>query len=151
MSPDRRRVAPTARIEVLGLGRFPAARPAALAAWGGRLLEALAPDGGTLAVRLVGDRTMRRLNREYRGRDATTDVLSFPGATTPEGPHLGDVVISVPRAAVQAREAGHRAARELRLLLLHGALHCLGYDHEKDGGEMARLERRLRRRFLDGA
>jgi len=150
VSPARRRGAPGRRIEVLGLGRFPAARPAGLAGWGSKLLDVVDPAGGTLAVRLVGDRTMRGINREFRGIDATTDVLSFPGGETPEGPHLGDVVISVPRAAEQARAAGHRTARELRVLLLHGVLHCLGYDHENDDGEMERTERRLRRRLLNG-
>ena len=58
-------------------------------------------------------------------------------------------MISVPTARRQARAAGHSAERELRLLLLHGVLHCLGYDHETDEGEMERLERRLRRRWLE--
>lgn len=94
---------------------------------------------------------MRALNRDFRGKDATTDVLSFPGGSTPDGEHLGDVVISVPRARQQAAEAGHPVARELRVLLLHGLLHCLGHDHETDGGEMERLERRLRRRWIGAA
>ena len=91
---------------------------------------------------------MRRLNRTYRGKDAPTDVLSFPGQETPEGPHLGDVVIAVPVARRQAEAAGHSSERELRVLLLHGVLHCLGYDHETDDGTMERLERRLRRRWV---
>jgi probable rRNA maturation factor len=72
-------------------------------------------------------------------------VLSFPG----EEGHLGDILISVPTARRQAAEAGHGAERELRTLLLHGVLHCLGHDHETDGGEMERLERRLRKAWLD--
>jgi probable rRNA maturation factor len=92
---------------------------------------------------------MRTLNREHRGKDKTTDVLSFPGGGTPEGYHLGDIVISLPQAQRQAEVAGHSLDRELRVLLLHGVLHCLGHDHETDGGEMDRLERRLRRRWLD--
>jgi probable rRNA maturation factor len=124
-------------------------------------------------VRFAGDRAMRRLNREFRGIDSTTDVLSFPGqaggpdASGPDtggpdaggpdtggpdaGGHLGDIVISVPAARRQAAAAGHDPQRELRILLLHGVLHCLGHDHEVDGGEMERLERRLRRRWIGPA
>lgn len=144
--PARRR-----RVEVSGRGRFPALRTPGLEPWLERLLAALAPTADSLVLRLVGDRTMRRLNREFRGQDATTDVLSFPGAPSPEGLHLGDVVVSVPQAARQASARGHAAGLEIRMLALHGILHCLGHDHETDGGEMERLERRLRRRFLDHA
>lgn len=108
----------------------------------------LAPAAGSLAVRFTGDREMRRLNRTFRGRDAATDVISFPGGETPEGRHLGDLVVAVPTARRQAAAAGHPVERELRALLLHGILHCLGHDHETDGGAMARLERRLGRRLL---
>jgi probable rRNA maturation factor len=148
-----RPVGPAARrrVELSGRGRFPALRAPGLEPWLERLLAALAPEADSLAVRLVGDRTMRRLNRDFRGHDATTDVLSFPGAASPEGRHLGDVVVSVPQASRQAAARGHAAGREIRLLALHGILHCLGHDHETDGGEMERLERRLRRRFLDHA
>lgn len=139
----------SARVEVSGLGRFPGLRVPGLRGWLESVLATLAPGGGTLALRLVGDRTMGRLNRDFRGRTGTTDVLSFPGAASPEGAHLGDIVISVPRASRQAGERGHAVAREIRLLALHGVLHCLGHDHETDRGEMERLERRLRRRFLD--
>ena len=79
--------------------------------------------------------------------DAATDVLSFPGGATPEGRHLGDMVVAVPTARRQAAAAGHPVERELRSLLLHGVLHCLGHDHETDDGDMERLERRLRRRW----
>jgi probable rRNA maturation factor len=87
---------------------------------------------------------MRRANRTWRGKDKTTDVLSFPG----EEGHLGDILISVPEARRQTAAAGHPVERELKVLLLHGVLHCLGYDHEADQGEMERLERRLRRKWL---
>ncbi len=97
----------------------------------------------SLGVRFAGDRAMRRANREFRGKDQTTDVLSFPG----DGAHLGDILISVPQARRQAA-AGRDPAREIQVLLLHGVLHCLGHDHEVDGGEMERLERRLRRRWI---
>lgn len=113
-------------------------------------LEPAAP-GASIGVCLVGDRTMRRLNREWRGKDRTTDVLSFPAGETalPEGGrHLGDVVISVDRARSQARERGHPLSRELRVLLAHGYLHLLGYDHERDDGTMMRRQARLLRRAI---
>ncbi|MCP4201337.1 MAG: rRNA maturation RNase YbeY [bacterium] len=91
---------------------------------------------------------MRRLNRAFRGKDRPTDVLSFPGETTMDGIHLGDIAVSVPAARRQALERGHSVERELKVLLLHGVLHCLGHDHETDSGEMDRLERRLRRRWV---
>lgn len=138
-------------IVLLGQGRFPAARDGRLAGWLGEVARELAPRADSFGVRLVGDRAMRAFNRDYRGVDRTTDVLAFPGGSGAEGRHLGDIVVSVPRAAAQARERGHALGRELRLLILHGLLHCLGYDHERDGGEMERLERRLRRRWLPPA
>jgi probable rRNA maturation factor len=107
---------------------------------------------GDIAVALVSDRHIAALNRQYRGKDEPTDVLSFPanaGSPAPgPGGHLGDIVIATGVARRQAREAGHSYAAELRVLALHGLLHLLGYDHEDpaDGGRMARAEARLRRR-----
>jgi probable rRNA maturation factor len=146
-----KRAAPAAEVLLLGQARFPAARDARLAGWLAELVGELAPAHDSFAVRLVGERTMRAYNRDFRGTDKSTDVLSFPGESGPDGRHLGDVVIAVPRAAAQARERGHSLRREIRLLVLHGLLHCLGHDHERDGGEMERLERRLRRRWLRAA
>lgn len=115
-----------------------------LAAW----LAGIAPRAatGTLTVVVTTDRRIRRLNRQWRGLDTATDVLSFPAGDDP-GPvrHLGDLVISRETAARQARQAGHPLATELRVLALHGLLHLLGYDHERDSGRMARIERKLRR------
>jgi probable rRNA maturation factor len=117
-----------------------------------RLAAAVSPGkADSIALCLVGDRTMRDLNRRHRGKDATTDVLSFPAGEGPDPAgswHLGDILISVPRAVLQAREAGHPVERELRLLALHGYLHLLGYDHEKDNGTMMRLQRRLAGKLL---
>jgi probable rRNA maturation factor len=110
----------------------------------GSLVPVAAGEERSLGVRFVGDRAMRRANRDFRRKDGTTDVLSFPG----EGEHLGDILISVPRARRQAAAAGHPAERELQVLLLHGLLHCLGYDHETDDGAMERLERKLRRKWI---
>jgi probable rRNA maturation factor len=101
---------------------------------------------GEVAVVLGGDTLLRRLNREYRGKDRTTDVLSF-AADPDDGESLGDIAISVPMAERNARKAGHALGRELEILVLHGFLHLLGFDHETDGGQMSRLEMRLRRRL----
>lgn len=86
---------------------------------------------------------MRSLNRQFRGKDHATDVLSFPSG---ERGFLGDIVIAAGVAARQAREAGHALTTELRVLALHGLLHLLGYDHEADEGRMARAEARLRKK-----
>lgn len=138
-----------AEITIRGAGRHRGVEERRLRSWLEALIATLAPAAESFGVRFVGDATMRAMNRDYRGKDVTTDVLSFPVGPTPDGFHLGDVVISVPVARRQAEERGHTLARELRLLLLHGVLHCLGHDHETDGGEMGRLEGRLRRRWLD--
>ena len=86
---------------------------------------------------------MRQLSRDYRGIDKTTDVLSFPGDGDDDH-YLGDVAVSVPAARRQALDRGLEVSTEIRTLLLHGVLHCLGYDHETDAGEMTALEGRLR-------
>ena len=139
-----------------------------LAAW----LRRVAPPRaqGTLEVAIVSDARIRALNRTYRRTDYATDVLSFPADSESRGPreartnrefrtnpqshipnpvgdrYLGEIVIARGVARRQAREAGHAEATELRVLALHGLLHLLGYDHERDGGRMARAERRLRRK-----
>jgi probable rRNA maturation factor len=102
--------------------------------------------GGEVALLLAGDQRVRRLNARYRGKDRPTDVLSFPGEGGDLG--LGDIVISVPAAARNARAYGRSLLQELDVLALHGFLHVLGYDHESDDGTMDRLERRLRRELL---
>src|SRR5271169_2560231 len=87
---------------------------------------------GEVAVVVGGDRRIRSLNARYRGKDAPTDVLSFPGPGEPDG--LGDVVISVETAERNAHAQGRTLSEELDVLALHGFLHCLGYDHETDDG-----------------
>jgi len=121
-----------------------------------RRVARAAPGGprGDVALCLVSDDRMREFNRRYRGKDAPTDVLSFPGDDEPEPDgsfHLGDIVIAVPTASRQAASLGHTLPRELKRLALHGYLHLLGYDHETDDGTMLRLERRLARRLLPAA
>jgi probable rRNA maturation factor len=110
-----------------------------------RRLQAEVAKGRAFDCLIAGDAELRRLNREYRRKDYATDVLSFPAAEP--GPFAGDLAISFDRAREQAREFGHSTDDELRILLLHGVLHLLGYDHENDGGRMARAEKRWRARL----
>jgi len=145
-------------------------RPLTTARSLGRWLEQHAPREarGTVAVALVTDARMKSLNKRFRGVDSATDVLSFPAfargfggqaapqasSPTPQASsrkpqaqsHLGDLAIARGVAARQARAEGHNVATELRILALHGLLHLLGYDHERDRGTMRTVEDRLRRR-----
>jgi len=89
------------------------------------------------------DSELRHLNRDFRGTDRATDVLSFPAGPSPRG-HLGDIAVSVGRASAQAREFGHSVEQEIQILMLHGVLHLLGMDHETDCGRMARAEKQWR-------
>ncbi len=97
---------------------------------------------GEVNVLITGSAEMRRLNREFRGKDQATDVLSFPAPANGSG---GEVAIAAPIAAGNARRLGHSARKELEILMLHGLLHLAGYDHEHDRGQMARKEARLRK------
>jgi probable rRNA maturation factor len=148
MDPGDQRVGPRRRIDVAVTdeeGR--AVSAAGLARWLARIAPARAR--GRVNVAVVRDSTVRTLNRRYRGLDAPTDVLSFPDtAPLRRGgrPTLGDIVIARGVASRQARAAGHSIDEELRVLALHGLLHLLGYDHDRDEGAMARVERRLRRK-----
>jgi probable rRNA maturation factor len=111
-----------------------------------RAARVAAPPAPEVNILFCGDARMRELNRRYRGKDQPTDVLAFPAG--PEAPGLlGDIAISVPFAAREARRRREPRAREIDRLLLHGFLHLLGYDHETDDGEMEALEARLRRRL----
>ena len=96
---------------------------------------------GEVDVLITSSAELRRLNRRFRGMDTATDVLSFPSA---DGT-AGDIAIAAEVGARNARRLGHRAADEMKILILHGLLHLAGYDHEIDAGEMARKEVRLRR------
>ncbi|MEM7480072.1 MAG: rRNA maturation RNase YbeY [Acidobacteriota bacterium] len=136
-------------IVLLNPNGYPEASARRLRPWLEALVGELAPAAGGLSVRFAGDRLLRRVNREFRRRDRPTDVLSFPGEDCVDGPYLGDVLISVPTARRQAARQGHSVERELRILLLHGLLHCLGHDHETDDGEMDRLEKRIRAQWLE--
>jgi probable rRNA maturation factor len=123
--------------------RVPASlRPAAIARFA-RLLQKQVSQGRPFGVLITGDAELRRLNREFRGKDEATDVLSFP-AGPDAAATLGDIAISLGRARAQAREYDHTLEAEVRILLLHGVLHLLGHDHETDTGQMARAEKRWR-------
>jgi probable rRNA maturation factor len=112
-------------------------------------LEKLELSGCELSISLVGDHAIRRLNRTWRKKDKATDVLSFPAGEAPKGTpgprQLGDVVISLDTAKVQAREYERTVEQEVARYLAHGLLHLLGHDHErpKDAQKMARAEERL--------
>ncbi|MGE0445485.1 MAG: rRNA maturation RNase YbeY [Vicinamibacterales bacterium] len=138
MPSNRGTSVPRIRVEVVTPARF---RAPGLGRW----LEGVAPARarGDVTVAIAPDTRVRALNRQFRRKDAATDVLSFP---SDEPGYLGDIVIAAGVARRQAAAAGHALGTELRVLALHGLLHLLGYDHEHDNGEMARLERRLRRR-----
>jgi probable rRNA maturation factor len=116
-----------------------------------RALKVVPAKGAGVTVAFVSDRAMRELNRRWRGRRGTTDVLSFPSEQDDfeklEGLSLGDVVVSAEQAARQAGEHGLDFEGEVAQLILHGLLHLCGYDHERDGGEMNALELNLRRRL----
>jgi probable rRNA maturation factor len=157
MEPDgqRRRVRSGISVVVTDAsGRPVAAR--GLARW----LAGVAPSRarGHVSVAVVSDATVRSLNRRYLRRDYPTDVLSFPALGQGRGAgirparnltpdvFLGDIVIARGVARRQAQQAGHDEQTELRVLALHGLLHLLGYDHERDLGEMQQVERRLRRK-----
>jgi probable rRNA maturation factor len=121
----------------------------AIRPWFLAVVAHVAPNGESIAVRFITDDEMKRLNRQFRGRDETTDVLSFPGDEGPARGHLGDIAVSVPTARRQAEFAGHSVTVELQTLLVHGLLHCIGYDHETDEGEMQALELSLRERWVE--
>ena len=141
------------------------ARPRALALVA-RKLQAEAAKGRAFDCLITGDAEMRRLNRQFRGQDCATDVLSFPslrqtrrsaplgGAGLPAClgqarrlTPLGDIAISLARARAQARRYGHGMEDEIRVLMLHGVLHLVGMDHDADGGRMERAEKRWRKRL----
>jgi probable rRNA maturation factor len=95
---------------------------------------------------LTGDQEICRLNRAFRRKQGPTDVLSFPSAASQRG-YLGEIAISWERAEEQALAYGHSTAQEIQILMLHGLLHLLGYDHETDRGRMVRAEIAWRRKF----
>jgi probable rRNA maturation factor len=106
-------------------------------------------NGACFQCLIADDRELRRLNREFLGKDYATDVLSFPEERfeTAEVGWSGEIAISAQRAREQARAYGHSIDDEIRILMLHGVLHLMGMDHESDRGKMARAEAAWRMRL----
>jgi probable rRNA maturation factor len=122
-------------------------RKIATDAWVSRtkaILDAIGKTGSSVTVAFVSDRKIRELNRQFRGIDKATDVLSFSGE---DAHNLGDIAISTETASRQAKENGLTLNREIAQLILHGLLHLSGHNHETDNGEMNRLELRLRKKL----
>ena len=124
-----------------------------------KLLHKLNQPEAEISLSFIGDARIRSLNRIYRDRDQSTDVLAFPlahtrklkaGFSQPPPHFLGDVVISVPTAQRQAKAQKHSARREITALMVHGVLHLLGYDHEKfrEARLMQKKEKTLLRYLL---
>ena len=105
---------------------------------------------GRVNVLVTGSAAVRSLNRGFRSHDKATDVLSFPSALPAAGSHAcsslaGEIAISADIAVQNAMRLGHSVAEEIKILTLHGMLHLAGFDHERDNGQMARKEEKLRR------
>lgn len=109
-----------------------------------KALEAIGKSDSSATVAFVSDKSIRKLNQQFRGVDKATDVLSF---SADEPDNLGDIAVSVETATRQAKENRLSFENEVAQLILHGLLHLCGYDHETDNGEMNRLELRLRKRL----
>jgi probable rRNA maturation factor len=115
-----------------------------------KLRDRLAPKAEGISISYLDDRGMRKLNREHREINQTTDILSFP-ANPEKGAfqHLGDLVISLPMAEKMAKKLAVSRRREVETLIIHGFLHLCGHDHEADNGEMLSLQAELEREFLE--
>ena len=121
-------------------GSVPRLKRQDIATFARRVLRAVDAEPEELSIAFVDDDAMRELNRKFRRKNKTTDVLTFRG----DGPLLGEIVISVDQARRQAADEKHSLAAEVRYLILHGILHAMGYDHETDKGEMNALELKVR-------
>jgi probable rRNA maturation factor len=122
---------------------LPDVRERALALFAGKAQRAVGLRGDVV-IFVTCSEEMQKLNREYRGKDEPTDVLTFPSLSPRV---LGDIAISVEIAATNAAELGHSTEAEVKVLILHGLLHLAGYDHETDDGEMRTRETTLRRKL----
>jgi len=109
------------------------------------MLAVLTINADEISLLFVSDQEIREYNRKYKNIDRETDVLSFPlGKKNLEGrTNLGDIIISVDAAKRQSQELGHSLEEELKILIIHGLLHLLDYNHETDKGEMRRKEQEL--------
>lgn len=131
-------------IEVVNRQRRVKIDTEAWADFAAKALDAIGKAGSSATIAFVSDKSIRKLNQQFRSIDKATDVLSFPGD---EADNLGDVAVSVETAANQAKDNGLTFENEVAQLILHGLLHLSGYDHETDNGEMNRFELRLRRKL----
>jgi probable rRNA maturation factor len=118
------------------------------------ILELVGEENAELSLALIGNREIKKLNARYRKKDYATDVLSFPveGIILKETRLLGDVVVSVEKAAEQAKARGHSSEQELVTLLIHGVVHLIGYDHERSAREaraMRKVEKRIYRQLCE--
>lgn len=121
-------------------GSVPRLTQREIATFARKVLRAVEIEPEELSIAFVDDESMRELNRKFRRKNKTTDVLTFPG----DAPLLGEIVISVDQARRQAADEKHSLATEVRYLILHGILHAMGFDHETDNGEMNALEVKVR-------
>ena len=162
---EKNRVPGVRGVVLVNLQKRYVVRSASLSAFVRNLKRRLRLGNRDFNICFVDDNAIRQLNSAYRGKDKATDVLSFPWneakSAFPPEPRaafrrrehgdltnlLGEVVISVDTARRNAREEGHSTLNEIRWLILHGVLHLLGYDHERDAGEMTALELVLRERL----
>jgi probable rRNA maturation factor len=136
-------------IEVVNRQRY---RKIELRTWesfAAKALRAIGTDQNSATIAFVSSRQMRQLNKRFRGIDKSTDVLSFPddGDFADENRNLGDIAVAVDQAEAQACEHGLKFDQEIAQLVLHGLLHLCGYDHDRDNGEMNRLELGLRKKL----
>ena len=113
--------------------------------WLEQAIENLSVEADEVSIIFTSDEKIREYNREFRNLDHETDVLSFPfGERNLEGKiNLGDIIISIDAAKRQAQELNHSIDEELKILIIHGLLHLLNYDHEIDDGEMRKKEQEL--------
>lgn len=131
-------------IEVVNRQRGQKVDTEAWATFAEKALDAIGKNRSSATIAFVSDKSIRKLNHQFRNVDKPTDVLSFPAE---EKGNLGDIAISIDRAATQAKVNGLTFETEIAQLILHGLLHLSGYDHETDNGEMNRLELRLRKKL----
>ena len=138
-------------IEVINRQRRRKINAKQLSEFADQALRAIGTARTDATVVFVADAAIKKLNHQFRGKNQATDVLSFPSSAEPfeiaDREHLGEVVISVQRAAAQAKDNGLSVGNEVKQLILHGLLHLAGYDHETDQGEMNRLELKLRKKL----
>jgi len=138
-------------IEIINRQRSKPINAKQLRELGERALRTIGSRKQAATIVFVSDAAIRKLNKQFRGKDQVTDVLSFPSEAEPfeaeNQSQLGEVVISVQRAADQAKQNRLTFSNEVEQLILHGLLHLCGYDHETDDGKMNRLEVKLRKKL----